>query len=68
MGAVVARAHRAVESGERAYNYVDGMVLIVTKFRPYPLRVSVYYYVYLQIFCPRIQFLVIFSISQSISC
>ncbi len=65
MGAVVARAHRAAEGGERACNYVDGMVLIVTKFRPYPLRVSVYYYVYPQIFRACILFLVIFSISPS---
>ncbi len=59
---IVPRAHRAAEGGERACNYIDGMVLIITKFRPYPLRVSVYYYVYPQIFRARILFLVIFSI------
>ncbi len=48
-----ARVHRAAKGGERACNYVDGIVLIVTKFRPYLLCVSVDYYVYLQIFRVR---------------
>ncbi len=62
---IVPRAHRAAKGSERACSYIDGMVLIVTKFRPYPLRVSVYYYVYPQNFRARILFLVIFSISPS---
>ncbi len=60
---VSVRVHRAAK---RACNYVDGIVLIVTKFRPYPLRVSVYFYVYSQIFCARILFLVTLSAMPSV--
>ncbi len=65
IGWEIARAHRAAGGGERACNCVDGIVLIVTKFRPYSLRVSVYYYVYPQILRARILFLVTFSTSPS---
>ncbi len=51
------------KAGERACNYLDDIELIVAKFRPYTLRVSVYYYMYPR---ARILFLVTLSTMTSV--